>query len=391
MHHKLIIYKNESNSNLLSVFVYEDNKLVEIYEENAEDKRLEGNVYLGEVKDIATGIQSAFVNIGQEKKAMIHVKDLIPKASDKTGNEDIDLSKYNINDYVKKDENIIVQIKRDNSNSTKGPKITHDIKLTGKYTVILPYSNFVTVSKKIEDAAERKRLIKIAKDELKKCNVNLGVIVRTSSQNLNEEIIKLDMEELLDRWKKIQRLAKRSKGAKILYDNQGIIGKLMCDFYEEDLEVITNSKVLSYELKEKYPERNIKFDTKVLNKDSKEFTEKDKRKVWLKCGGYITIDVTEAMNTIDVNSGKYEGKQELEKNLLQVNKEAAEEIAKQMRLRDLGGIIVVDFIDMKDVADRNAVKEVMQNAVKADRTKVQIMDFTKLGLLEITRKPIFGK
>jgi len=391
MRHRIIIYKNEDNCNLLNVFVYEDNKLVEIYEENIDDKRLEGNVYLGEVKDIATGIQSAFVDIGQQKKAIIHIKDLISKESEKTGNENIDLSKYNINNYVKRGENIIVQIKRDNSNSEKGPKITHDIKLIGKHIVLMPYSKFITVSKKIENNFERKRLIDITNDELKKHNQNFGAIIRTSAENVNEDIINFDIEELLERWNLIQKLARNNTGPKLLYDNQGIIGKLMCDFCEEDLEVITNSKDLLKELKSKYTNRIIKYDANILNKDSKEFVEKEKRKIWLKCGGYITIDVTEAMNTIDVNSGKYEGTQELEKNLFQVNKEAAEEIARQMRLKDLGGIIVVDFIDMKEAEDRKNVKEIMQEAVKLDRTKVQVMDFTKLGLLEITRKPIFGK
>ena len=391
MHRKIVVYQNDNNTNLINVFVYEDNKLVEVYEENAEDKRLEGNIYLGQVKDIAEGIQSAFIDIGQNKKAIIHIKDLIPKVSDVTGNEELDVRKYNIKDYVKPNQDIIVQIKRDNSNSNKGPKVTHDIKLIGSYIILMPYSKFTTVSKKIENEDERKRLIDITNKVLEENKVDCAAIIRTASENVEQSVLEEDIKKTIERWNEIQRVSKKSISPKLLYDGEGIIGKLLCDFSESDLEIVTNSKFMHNILGEKYPERTITLDANVLSKNSSEFSEKQKRKVWLKCGGYITIDSTEAMVTIDVNSGKFEGKLNLEENLFKVNKEAAEEIARQMRLKDLGGIIVIDFIDMVSQEDRLNIKKVMQEEVKKDRTKVQVMEFTRLGLLELTRKPIYGK
>lgn len=370
--------------NKLQVFVYQNDVIVEQYEEYFDGQRLEGNIYLGKVTDVVKGMQAAFINIGKEKNAFIHVKDIIPKESNITGNENIDITKFNINKLIKRDDNIIVQIKKD-CNNNKGPRVTKDIKLTGKYVVLMPYSKFITVSKKIENKEERNRLIKIVKDELEKQKSKFGIIIRTSSEEKDEKVIANDIQNLIYEWNEIIKKSKQKKAPYLLYDNNGIIGKLINDFEPNGIEIYTNSEDVKEFIK------NIDKDIEVTIKETIEQEIDKSRKIWLSCGGFITIDETEALVAVDVNSGKFIGKKELEATVLKVNNEAAKEIARQIRLRDLGGIIVIDFIDMENEDDRLKIKEKFEQEIKKDRSKVQIVEFTKLGLLEITRKHILGK
>ena len=382
---KIIINKKGENVNIL---VYENDKLVEIYNENVKDKRLEGNIYIGQVKDVVKGMQSAFIDIGQEKNALIHIKDLIPKESDITGNNEIDISKYNICKMIKPNDRIIIQVKRDSS-MQKGAKVTKDIKIIGRYVILMPYSKFITASKKIEDKSERDRLIKEVKNIVKN-NKNyddksMGIILRTSSENQNTETLKKDVENVINEWNKILRKSEEQKEPSLIYDNDGIVGKIINDFAPLQTEFYTNSKEILELIKEIDSNIDIKLDK---SKNEEILLE---RNIKLKCGGYVTIDQTEALIAIDVNSWKYTGKKELEDTVLKVNMEAAKEIAKQIRLRDLGGIIVIDFIDMENEEDRKKVRDTIVEETKKDRSKVQVLEFTKLGLLELTRKRIFGK
>lgn len=366
--------------NKIIIFVYQENELIEFYEENIDKKRLEDNIYLGVVKDVVKGMQSAFINIGEGKNALIHVKDILPKESNVTGNANLDTQKYQIQDLLKKGEKVLVQIKRD-CDDKKGSRVTKDIKLTGNYVVLMPYTNFITVSSKIQMQEEKERLINIAK---KYIPANFGAIIRTSSYKVEEEKIKKDIEELKKLWKSILKKQEGNAPAK-LYDNNGLIGKLITDFKPLGLELYVDSN----ETKE-YILNNIDKDLEIKIKEIQDLPEVP-RKVWLKCGGYITIDKCEALTAIDVNSGKFTGNCELEDTVLKVNLEAAKEIAKQMRLRDIGGIIVIDFIDMEEEEDRKKVQKLMEEETKKDRSKVQVLGFTKLGLLEITRKHILGR
>ena len=376
METKLIIQKQDADA---YVYVYQDGERKEEYIEAFEDKRLEGNIYLGKVKDVVKGMQSAFIDIGTGKNAFIHIRDLIPKISDITGNEEVDINQFEIYDLVKPGDNIIVQIKKD-CNNNKGPRVTKDIKLVGKYAVLMPYVRFITISKKIEDKNEKNRLINIAKEYK-----NFGIILRTSAEGKDEDVIKKDIDELAKIWANIQKNAEGLKEPKELYSTNGIIGKLIDDFEPQGLSIQTNSEDIKEFINE------IDYNLKVtLNKELSEVPTTN-RKIYLKCGGFITIDITEALVAIDVNSGKFTGKKELEDTVLKVNKEAAQEIAKQIRLRDLGGIIIIDFIDMDKAEDREIIKAEMEELIKKDRTKVQILEFTKLGLLELTRKHILGK
>ncbi len=383
---RLEIKKEE---NQIKIFVYQENELVEFYLEDINKRRLEENIYLGIVKDVVKGMQSAFIDIGEEKNALIHIKDILPKQSNVTGNVNLDIENYQIEKLLKQGDKILVQIKRD-CDDQKGSRVTKDIKLTGKYIVLMPYTNFISVSKKIEDVKEKERLVEIVKKYIQK---NQGVIIRTSSYEIEEEKIKQDIEMLENTWANILRIQEEyeKKDKTInnrpikIYDNNGLIGKLITDFKPTGLEIYADSDETK-----KYILENVDKKLQIQVKDIQDYSDLP-RKVWLKCGGFITIDKCEALTAIDVNSGKFTGNQELENTILKVNLEATKEIAKQIRLRDIGGIIIIDYIDMCKEEDREKVKEAMEKALKNDRSKVQVIEFTKLGLLEITRKHIFGR
>lgn len=381
LENKLIINRigNERN-----IFLYQDGVLTEQYKEKLDEQRQEGNIYLGKVKDIIKGMQSAFIDIGSEKNALIHIKDLMPKASNTTGNNNVDATKLNITKYVKPNENIIVQVKRDGVN-TKGARVTKDIKLVGRFAVIMPMAEFITVSTKIENENEIQRLKKCANNALGRFNWKGGIILRTSAENQSEAELIKDIEELIKLWKNIENKAQNENAPYELYNGNGIVGKLITDFEPQGLEIITNSEEEKNYIKQLSNKVKVEVDSSV----DEEFEER--KKVWLKCGGFITIDKTEALIAIDVNSGKCLGNKRLEETVFKVNKEAAEEIAKQLRLRDLGGIIIIDFIDMLEEKNRDKITEIMNNALKKDRSKVQIVEFTKLGLLEVTRKNIYRR
>ena len=380
--YNIVINKDEA---ITTVAVIEDEKLVELYNENKNEKRLEGNIYLGKVKNIIHGMQSAFIDIGEEKNALIHIKDLIPKASNITGNVYEDTSNLEISKIVKQGEMLLVQVKRD-CNEEKGPRVTKDIKINGNFIILMPFSNFVTVSQKIEDEEEKERLKNIVKEALPE---GYGAIIRTAANGREKEELKKELNNLLKTWEQILDKAK-DQGITKVFDNGGIIGKIITDLAENDLEKVYTNDI---EILKEFP--NIQDKIEVIQDSLEMFEIKNKmelkRKVWLKCGGFITIDKAEALTAIDVNSGKFTGKRELEKTVVKVNLEAAEEIAKQIRLRDIGGIIVIDYIDMEDEKDKEEVRNFMTQCLKKDRSKVQVMEFTKLGLLELTRKHILGR
>ena len=380
----------ENKNNITTIAVVQNSEVVEIYQEKDDEKRLEGNIYLGKVKNIIPGMQSAFIDIGESKNALVHIKDIIPKASNVTGNVYEDTSKMNISNIIKSGQEVLVQVKRD-CNEQKGPRVTTDIKINGKFSIFMPYSNFITVSQKIEDENEKNRLKEIAKEVLPK---NSGAIIRTAAKGRKTKEIQDELKVLINIWNEILKKAEKIKSKKEIpiqiFDSAGITGKIITDLAENNLEKIyTNNQRLIEEYKAL--EEKIEIIDEPLNK----FDAKNKmnlnRKIWLRCGGFITIDATEALTAIDVNSGKFTGKRDLEKTVLKVNLEATKEIAKQIRLRDLGGIIIVDYIDMDEDEDKEQIRNYMIECFKEDRSKVQVMEFTKLGLLEITRKHIFGR
>ena len=384
---ELIIF-NEEHKKIVALV--EDEELVEKYEEDESDKSIEGNIYVGKVQNIITGLQSAFVNIGEKRTAFIHSKDILPKV-DITKNEKQEIP--NINKLIKPGDPIIVEVKRE-AVDKKGPRLSTHINLSSRFVVVMPNATFVTVSQKIENEEERNRLKEIAQKYLPE---NMGAIIRTVAENIKEEELKEDIEKTLEKWKKIQEIPIEKIPQKI-YDKGGILKKTIVDLVDNKLDRIVLKEKSNYNaikaiLDEIGANTEIKIDEEILSKYSleKQLEALKSNKVFLKSGGFITIDKTEALVAIDVNSGRFIGKKDVEETVLAVNLEAAKEISKQIRLRDISGIIIIDFIDMSMPESKRLVQqEIMKNS-KKDRSRVQVEEFTKLNLMEITRKHINSK
>lgn len=379
------------------ILLLEDDKLVEKYQESENIQRIEGNIYIGRVESVLQGMQSAFVDIGQKKNTFIHMKDILPKVDIKDGVQE---DNKKIKEIVNVGMPLLVQVKRDFTEA-KGAKVSTHISINSRYIVFMPNTTIITISQKIEDEEEKLRLTNIVKKYLPQ---NCGVIIRTSAENQPEEVIKNDIEVATKKWNNINRIYEEGKKnntfPKLVYKSHNVIKKLLIDLIDKDLEKIIVNNDADYDylnkvLKE-YGANNVK-----LVKEKVDFMEErpilkeqiekaERRKVWLKCGGFITIDKTEALTAIDVNSGKYIGTDNVESTIYKVNKEASIEIARQLKLRDIGGIIIIDYIDMKNEENKEKIIETLKEELKKDRTKTQIVGFSKLNLLELTRKHICG-
>ena len=398
---EIIINKNKDGSNLIALV--ENGRLIEKYDEIKEKNAFEGNIYCGIIRDILPAMQAAFIDIGESKNAFIHIKDIIPKVSNITGNKEENLEKYKISDYLKIKEPILVQIKKDQENQ-KGARISKHISLTGRLCVLMVNVNFITVSQKIENVEEHNRLKTIARKILSeiKTNEHYGLILRTAAENKQEDEIKEEVEKLMQLWGKIQKsYSEASKNGKpqLIFQNYDVISKFLTSVLDTNIDrVIVNDADL-YELIKNYinsiNKQKIELvlreeDLTNIHELNKQIEEMSQRKIWLRCGGFITIDKTEALTAIDINSGKFTGKKNSSKEntICKVNQEATIEIAKQLRLRNISGIIVIDYIDMEDDAGRKNIIKLLNDELKKDRSKTQVMGFTKLDLLEMTRKKI---
>ena len=367
------------DTNEKSVILLNDYKIVEQYTINKEN--IEGNIYLGTIKNIIPGLKAVFVDIGKTKNAFIHYEDL-----GKTKNE------------IKLNEKILVQVQK-NAVKQKGAKLTTNIKLIGRQIVLMPKKDFISVSRKIEDEGKREKLKEIVKKYLP---INCGAIIRTNCIFANEEEIRQDIQMLTARWNNIKNsIEKNMKNVPcIIEEDNSIVKSLILATVDSKMsKITTNSKEYNEEILnflKLYKLENIikiELDNNVFEKYTieKELQSLENNKVWLNCGGQIVIDKTEALTAIDVNSGKCIGKDSLEETILKVNIEAAKEIAKQIRLRDIGGIVIVDFIDMEKENSKEKLLKSMEEEIKKDRAKVQIEGFSKLNLLELTRKQMYGK
>lgn len=391
--YEIIVNKQE---NVKTIILLENKIVVEKYEESEENSKTEGNIYLGKVQNVLPGMQSAFIDIGEKKNTFIHLKDLLPKVDTKSaGAADFALERQNIKQIIKPGMPILVQVKKDSTNK-KGARVSTHISLPGKYIVFMPNAEFVTVSQKIEDESEKERLTNIVKNLLPDGS---GAIIRTSSENKDENTIKEDIQKLLEEWKTIETAKDTVKEFPILlHKNDGILKKLFIDMIEKKIDKVIVNDSESYEdIVEALKEiNNLSIKVELHNNQNlieeycltSQMEKIQNRKVWLKCGGFITIDKTEALTAIDVNSGKYIGTKDLEQTVYTVNKEATKEIAKQLRLRDIGGIVVIDYIDMKLAENKKKIEELLAEELKNDRSKTQVIGFTKLNLLEMTRKHI---
>lgn len=369
--------KVDTNEKIITLI--DDYKVVEKYIETA-DESIEGNIYIGVVKNIIPGIKAAFVDIGQEKNAFIHFEDI-----------------YKTNNEIKLNEKILVQVQKDEINQ-KGAKLTTNIKLTGRQIVLLPTTDIITVSRKIENKKVKEKLIEIVAENLPK---GVGAIIRTTASKATKTEIVGDIQRLVKDWNNIEKKMQNSDEAPVLLGkNNTIIESVILGTADSGMDkIITDSKeenkkiekfLKEFELDDKV---KVEYDEKVLDKYKieDELEKLNNNKIWLKCGSYIVIDKTEALTSIDVNSGKYTGKENLENTILRVNEEATVEIAKQIRLRDMSGIIIIDYIDMELEENKHRIMKLLEQEVKKDRAKVQIEGFTRLNLLEMTRKQLYGK
>lgn len=383
------------NNERTTIALLENGILIEKYEDIENKNYLEEKIYLGVIKDILPGMQAAFVDIGEEKNTFIHLKDILPKIDITKQREQNDRS---ISQVVKQGDQLLVQVKRDATN-IKGAKVSTHISLANRFTVLMPETEIITASQKIEDETERKRLISIVK---KVIPANYGAIIRTSCIGKSEEELEKDLFESIERWKKIKEKERTAKAPSVIDENNSFIKKMIIDLIEKDINrIIVNDKSNLQEIGEILKEIESHKEINVELRENEDILkiydtyaqiEKAKfRKIHLRCGGFITIEKTEALTAIDVNSGKYVGKKDLEETILKVNKEATIEIARQLRLRDIGGVIIIDYIDMATNEHKKEIEELLNKELKKDRSKTQVIGFSKLNLLEMTRKHIRGE
>lgn len=373
------------------VAVLEDKQLVEIYIERSKNQRLVGNIYKGRVENVLPGMQAAFVNIGLEKNAFLYVEDAIPARTDHPHGG----GRVNISDVLKQGQEIIVQIIKEPIGS-KGPRITTHITLPGRYLVLMPTVDYIGISRRIECEQERERLKEVAarlKPE------GMGVIVRTVAEGMDETELQQDILLLTKLWQKVLNRANSGAVPNLLHHDLELVQRIMRDIFTDDVDQLIIDSRDTYEKanelleiinpklknKVKYEQRENIFEDHGLNL---ELQKALKRRVWLKCGAYLVIDQAEALTAIDVNTGKYVGSTNLEDTVHKTNLTAAVEIARQIRLRNIGGIIIIDFIDMIEEEHRQHVLQVLEEEIKKDKTKGHVLGITQLGLVEMTRKKV---
>ncbi len=362
----------------------ENGHLAEVSVERSESGHIVGNIYKGKVKNILPGMQAAFVDIGRDKNAFLYLGDLPRTASDSGGQRP----------NVTAGQEIVVQIVKD-AMGTKGPRVTTQITLPGRFVVLMPTVDYIGISRRIDSEAERERLKQVAENVRPQ---GMGLIVRTVAQGKSEDDIAKDIAYLLNFWNALTARAKRSAAPALLFRDVDLVIRIVRDYLSPGVaEFILDSReaygrvcdLLNFsspELVQRVQLYQGAEDIFSFYNIAEEIEQLAKRKIWLKCGGYIVIDHTEALTVIDVNTGKFVGRTSLSETVFQTNLEAAAEIARQIRLRDIGGIIIIDFIDMDKEEQKKAVLAALEQRVKEDRTKTSILGLTSLGLVEMTRK-----
>ena len=376
------------------VAVLDQGILVNLYIERGEP--LAGNIYKGRVANVLPGMEAAFVDIGLERNAFLHVGDI---RSQRLAGEEVEESfgKGAIAQRLRVGQEILVQVTKEPM-GTKGARVTTYVALPAYYLVLMPTVNYVGVSRRIENEPERKRLRQMA-DRLRP--KGMGVIVRTAAEGAEEKDLAQDMQFLLQVWNRVEERSKSSRAPALVYQDLHLIRRVVRDLFTDEVErFLIDSKeefqrvqdLLGSFAPQLKPRVHLyRGETSVFEHTGveRELEKALRRKVWLKSGGYIVVDRTEALTIMDVNTGKYVGKTDLASTILRNNLEAVEEAIRQIMLRDIGGIILVDFIDMESESHRKKVMAALHEAVRRDRSKVHIIDLTGLGLVEITRKRMY--
>lgn len=370
------------------IAVLEHAKAAEFYFSHPSSEDLTGNIYVGRVTKVLPGMQAAFVDIGLEKNGFLHRDQLI---SFHTSSLDSNTKKEkSISEFVREGESLLVQVEK-NSVGTKGPKLTNLVEISGKSIIYVPHGNYVAISKKMKN--EETRLF--WRELLSSLITNPeGVVVRTSAEQSTMEDLKEELDKLRSLYREMEVKHKSSKAPTLIHRTENLAEKFIKALGEETVqEVIVDTSSEVQKLKDAYPSLQVSFYRGKENIFTHYSIEQDverlsKKIVWLKNGSYLVIEHTEAMTIIDVNTGKFTGKTNLRDTVYKTNEQAVVEIARQIRLRDIGGMILIDLIDMKSNEDRSNILRALSEQLKNDRTRTVVYGFTQLGILEMTRKRV---
>lgn len=404
-----------ASSDRADIALLEDGRLQELIKEKGDDSFSVGDVYLGTVKKLATGLNAAFVDVGYEKDAFLHYHDLGPQIKSwqsflrrtLKGKQQSNITNFtsepniekegNIGDVLQQGDQILVQITKEPI-STKGPRITAELSIAGRFVVLVPFSNRVSVSQKIREREEKDRLKKLVRGIKPK---GFGVIIRTVAQGQTAEDLQADLDSLMRKWGQLHKGIKRSNKPVRVFREMNRASAFLRDVFNESFASITvDNEDLYLEVKEYLDEIHPGSSKMVKHYQGQmplfQFASVDRqikgafgRSVSMPKGAYLIIEHTEAMHVIDVNSGNRTNTAEnQEANALQVNLLAAEEVARQLRLRDMGGIVVIDFIDMNSAENRRQVYEKMRDEMKRDRARHKILPISRFGLMELTRQRV---
>ncbi|MFC1715168.1 ribonuclease E/G [Candidatus Poribacteria bacterium] len=420
---EIIVSKDEYETRAA---LLEDKTLAELFIERRGERYVLGNIYKGRVNSVLPGMQAAFIDIGLDRNAFLHVSDVahhLEEYEDFMVDDDSAESNApqrrrggskkrretpSITELLKKGQEILVQVDKEPMD-TKGPRVTAYVTLPGRYLVYMPTVEHVGISRRIEDETERQRLKEIVERTRSK---NQGFIVRTAAAGKGEEEFSSDMKFLAGHWERINQRAQNSSAPCLIHEDLGLIFRVIRDVFtkdvsrfvidsEEDYDRILDfidslspqlkSKLKKYSETKEYDEDESIFEVFSIEKQIRKAL---RQKIWLKSGGHIVLSPTEALVAIDVNTGKYVGRENADETILKTNLEAATEIARQIRLRDLGGIIIIDFIDMDKEDHKNQVLKILDDGLKQDRSRTNVLQITDLGLVEMTRqrtKPSLSK
>ncbi len=431
-----------SAANETRIAITEDGRLAELFVETAHKEKMVGDIYLGRVAKVMPGIKAAFIDLGLNQDGFLHFSDIgdrFEEYSSLIGDDEADVETEEeqvaaseavavaANEQVKaisassppeqpagtshgrgsgrppvkpvqlqKGQEIIVQVTKEPVGK-KGVRVTSEVSLPGRFLVLLPFDGKVGISKKITNFKEKRRLRKIVQAVLPD---GFGAIIRTVAEGKDDALIHKDLEDLVSTWREVEKLVKSEDAPCLLYKDMSTTSSVIRDLFSNDVtRVVTDSRKLHREISayirytspklldkiEHHREKRPIFDTFGVEKEIETTLS---RKVWLKSGGYIIIEHTEAMVVIDVNSGRYAAKKDQEQNSLRTDLEASREIARQLRLRDIGGIIVIDFIDLDEERNKKKVYEELKKEFRRDRAKVTVLPMTEFGLVQITRQRV---
>jgi ribonuclease G len=387
------------------VALLEDGILEEYTVEREGDQNIVGAIFKGRVKNIEPGLKAMFVDIGMEKNAFLHFWDALPAALD-AGLEEIQrdakkktqkkITSKDIPDIYPVGSEIVIQVSK-GAIGTKGPRVTTNISLAGRYLVLMPYTEQFGISRKIEDPKERQRLRKI----IQKLSVpeGMGIIMRTVASGTRARHFVRDLAMLMEQWQEIESRREAHPAPVCIFQEPGLIERTARDFLTDEVNQIICDDAQTTEMireiagkisrRAKRRVHHMPASTQPLFERigiQKQIDEAFSRQVWMPCGGYIVIDETEALISVDVNTGRNRGSKDVDKMILETNIEAATEVARQLRLRNIGGLVVIDFIDMRHRKDQQAVYKAIRDRLKRDKAKTQVLQISPIGLMEMTRQ-----